>query len=136
MLDVGCGTGRLNEFLPPDVDYLAFDTSPRMRDRCALEHPAAVMLDRLPRVAVEHVVAVGPFNLADRWSVDHTRRELEGLWRITLQTLVVSVYRGHDRACIHYTPELVARWASELSERFTVEAHMPNDLLMAVRRCG
>lgn len=134
VLDYGCGTGRLSEFLPRHVDYFAYDTSAGMRERCAREHPRANVLQEPPRFPFDHVVAVGPFNLADRWSLDDTRRELQGLWRLTVRTLVVSLYRGRDGACLRYPVDMVARWASELSDSFVVDAHMPNDVLLVARR--
>lgn len=135
LLDYGAGTGRLSEFLPAAVDYYAFDTSAGMRDRCRDEHPRATVLDEPPRIfPYDHVVAVGPFNLADRWSLDDTRAAIQTLWRLTTRTLVVSLYRGHDPACLRYPAALVTQWASELSDRFVVDAHMPNDLLLAAHR--
>lgn len=135
LLDFGCGTGRLHAFLPRDVEYFAHDTAPGMLDRAA--ETGATLLEQLPDVLFDHVVAVGPFNLADGWSTDLTFHTIGDLWaNHTRRTLAVSLYRGDDPACLSYPPDLVAGWARALgARRHLVDAtYLDNDVLLVMRR--
>jgi len=137
LLDFGCGTGRLCEFLPVDVLYHGYDWAPGMVERMALEHPRAVPLESLPDRLFDHVTAVGCFNLADGWSKERTWERLSELWtEHTRRTLVVSLYRGHDSACLRYEPEDAAEFARRLGcSTFAVDAtYLPHDLLLELRR--
>ncbi|GIV03721.1 MAG: hypothetical protein KatS3mg015_2551 [Fimbriimonadales bacterium] len=137
LLDYGCGTGRLCEFLPVDVTYHGFDWSEQMRERVALEHPRARVLSEVPDLLFDHVVCVGTFNLVDGWSKERTYAELATLWtEHTRRTLIVSLYRGHDPACIRYTPEDACEIARRLGcATFAIDCtYLENDLLLELRR--
>lgn len=134
LLDYGCGTGRLCEFLPRTVDYFGFDWADGMRERARVDHPRAAVLDEMPAFPFDHVVAVGPFNLAHDWSAEKSYAVIRDLWAHTLHTLVVSLYRGDDPMCLSYAPAVVAKWAGELTDHFHVDAHLPNDVLLVAHR--
>lgn len=137
LLDYGCGTGRLCEFLPEDVAYSGLDWSEQMRKRVALEHPRARVLAELPDLIYDHVVCVGTFNLAEGWTKERTYAELATLWaQHTRRTLVVSLYRGDDSSCIRYTPEDAAEFARRLGcATFAIDCtYLENDLLLEMRR--
>lgn len=133
LLDYGCGTGRLSQFLPRSVRYYAYDTAEGMRDRCALEHPHATVLDRLPDDTFDHVVAVGPFNLPG--SVMRTFVVLQQLWPLARRTLAVSLYRGDDPRCLVYDGGEVAALAARMAKRWKVDAsYLNNDLMLVLHR--
>lgn len=134
LFDFGCGTGAFCEYLPYSVDYLAYDWSEAMRERCAADHARARVLGPGEAWgAYDHVVAVGPFNLPG--SKEETWATLERLWQHTTRTLVVSLYRGEDASCLRYTPSEVTGFAEDLSARYVVDAsYLPNDLLMVAHR--
>lgn len=137
LLDFGCGTGRFSEFLPHAVSYHGLDWSEEMRDRVALEHPRARVLDSLPELIFDHVVCIGPFNLADGWSQEQTFAQLADLWNgYTRRALVACLYRGHDPACIRYEPEDAAEFARRLGcVTFAIDGtYLENDLLLELRR--
>lgn len=137
LLDFGCGAGRLAAFLPRDVRYVAHDTAPAMLDRVAADVPDAVVVPVLPDELYDHVVAVGPFNLPHGWSVDRAFLAVADLWaNHTRRTLIVSLYRGDDPACLSYPVDMVAGWARSLgARRFVVDAsYLDNDVLMVLRR--
>ena len=138
LLDFGCGTGRFRAFVPREVGYFAYDTAPGMLARAA-EQDGVTALGELPDALFDHVVAVGPFNLADGCSTGRTFETVADLWaNHTRRTLAVSLYRGDDPACISYDPMTVARWAGRLGcHRFAVDAsYLDNDLLLVLRRGG
>lgn len=137
VLDYGCGTGRLCEFLPAGVSYYGLDWSEQMRERVALDHPRARVLAEVPDLLFDHVVCIGTFNLADGWSKEQTYAQLADLWAgYTRRTLVASLYRGHDPSCIRYEPEDLAEFARRLGcATFAIDAaYLENDLLLELRR--
>lgn len=138
LLDYGCGTGALNDRLPDGVRYYAHDWSDAMLARTKKEHPGATVLDErdLDGMRFDHVVAVGPFNLKDGWWKQRTWDTLAGLWRAANKSLVVSLYRGDDTACLRYSPIDVAVLVGTLgARRFTIDgSYLDNDLLVAVYR--
>ena len=137
LLDFGCGTGRLCEFLPVDVLYHGYDWAPGMVERVALEHPRAVTFDTLPEQLFDHVVCVGAFNLRDGWSKERTWARLSELWsEYTRRTLVVSLYRGHDPTCWRYEPEEIAEFARRMGcVHFAIDAsYAENDVTLELRR--
>lgn len=137
LLDFGCGAGRFRAFVPREVGYFAHDTAAGMLARAAgLDGVTA--LGELPDALFDHVVAVGPFNLRDGWSVERTFVAVADLWGRTRRTLAVSLYRGDDPACLMYDPTTAAVWAKSLGvRRFTVDAsYLDNDVLLVLRRGG
>lgn len=137
LLDFGCGTGRLCELLPPHVGYHAHDWSAEMRDRCRREQPRAAVYDTLPDRLFDHVIAVGPFNLADGWWKQRTWDTLAELWaQHTRHTLSVSVYRGSDPACLTYSELDLAAFARNMGcQAFAIDGtYLDNDLLLVMRR--
>lgn len=136
VLDYGCGTARFCEFLPRDVAYWGLDSSAEMRERARREHPRATILrpDELTELdAFAHVVAIGPFNLADGWSKQQTFETLEWLYSLVEQSMIVSLYRGNDPDSIRYEEDELARFARGLSSRFVLDTvYAENDILLKV----
>jgi len=137
VLDFGCGTGRLCEFLPERVQYVGFDWSPDLRKRAAEEHPRARIVDVLSDEMFDHIVAVGPFNLCDNWTKQQTWERLAELWGMhTRRSLVVSLYRGDDPVNVVYEPEELCVFARRMGcRRFRIDStYLDNDLLLAMYR--
>lgn len=137
VLDFGCGTGRLCEFLPESVQYVGFDWSPDLRRRAAAEHPRARIVDVLSDSIFDHVVAVGPFNLRDNWTKQQTWERLSELWGAhTRRSLVVSLYRGDDPVNVVYEPAELCVFARRMGcSRFVIDTtYLGNDLLLAMYR--
>lgn len=132
LLDFGCGSGRFCEFLPQSVTYYAYDWSEGMRERVRRDHPRAWVLDEMPDMTFDHVVAIGPFNLSANWTKRKTWDCLDGLWSLTERTLVVSLYTGHDPDCLSYS---IGEVVCEIpSSHFIVDTgYLDNDLMVVVR---
>lgn len=97
LLDFGCGTGSFRSRLPC-VNYLGVDWSPRLLERARREHPTARFLGEVPVDSeFDHVVCIGPFNLADNWSHMKTYETLHDLWGRTRQSLIVSLFHQSER---------------------------------------
>jgi cyclopropane fatty-acyl-phospholipid synthase-like methyltransferase len=138
LLDFACGAGRLAYWLPYGVEYFAHDWSPKLLDRAMLEHPGAHRVDELTDQVFDHVVAVGPFNLAGNWSREQTWETVADLWARTYSMLAVSVLRGTgtNQDVLVYTPAELAEAAATLGvKRFVVDgSYLDNDLLLVLRR--
>ncbi|HET6917177.1 MAG TPA: methyltransferase domain-containing protein [Acidimicrobiales bacterium] len=135
LLDYGCGTGRLTEFLSPGVNYVGYDTAPGMVDRAHRDHPDRRFQDWLPATGdFDLVCAIGPFNLPDRWSKEMTWYMLRRLWARTTRRLVASLYAGTDEGCLVYTLDECERFAH--AETFYGRAFQwrCNDILIVLER--
>lgn len=145
LLDFGCGTGAFAAWLPPSIEWFGWDWAEGMRarardelcmrDNCTvLEHDP---LDRETEVATfHHVVAIGPFNLADGWSRDRTWDTVRALWEIADRSLIVSLYRGTDPDTMSYDPvELLEAIERCGPRRWRIDAtYRDNDMLLVMRR--
>lgn len=137
LLDFGCGTGRLSEWVPAGVEYVGYDWSPGMVLAASAAHPEAGFTCVPPVRRFDAVAAVGPFNLRDNWSKEKTWNVLSDLWAGRVGgVLVVSLYRGTDTSCIRYAAgELVGfcEWVG--CADFVIDAgYLPNDLMLVMRR--
>lgn len=140
VFDFGCGTARFSEFLPSSVEYVGFDWSPAMRSRAREDHPDAIVVDTLEGTSTfDHVVAIGPFNLRDGWSVKRTINQVELLWALADMSLTLSLFTGASSpAMLSYSFEDISDMASMLDDRpgvLITNQHLPNDVLVRfVRR--
>jgi len=123
LLDYGCGTGELSEYLSPWVRYLGVDTSPGMLIRASQEHPGRIFLSKIPPVVnFSHVVAIGTWNLASWHEADE---DIQRLWRITTDTLVAFLHRDL------VTP---SRLVNLYQDCLLDQSYLPNDSCLVLRR--
>jgi trans-aconitate methyltransferase len=134
LLDYGCGTGAIVDLLPGGVAYTGFDTAPGMVHRATREHIDRSFTVYEPRAEFDVTVAVGPFNLRENWTKEHTWWALRGLWDRTRRVLAVSLYAGGDRNCLRYSRAEVAAFAAGETYHSSVRLCRANDLLMVLRR--
>jgi SAM-dependent methyltransferase len=143
LLDYGCGTGQLLDVVDSRLHlrYIGFDWSMGMLNRARDAHQK-MRFDEAQWTTMlrdgqtwDYVVCCGTFNLADNWSKAQTWALLRMLWARTTRAMAVSLYTGHDPACIRYVPSEVATTAGALAHSFTVErGYLPNDILLVLRR--
>jgi len=135
LLDFGCGDGALVDHLPAGVHSLGFDSAPGMVARARLLHDEHRFLDWEPAVTVDLVACVGPFNLADHWSKQHTWATLRRLWEHTRRRLVVMLYAGTvTQHCLVYGRDETRRHVGGLSHDVTVSHWRSNDIAAVVTR--
>lgn len=140
LLDFGCATGAFYSWLQDSVvpvRYFGYDWAPGMIERARNDYPHAVFLDHmLPTYKVDHVVAIGCFNLIDNWSKPQTVQMIRQLWANTRKTLVVSLYKGSDPQCIHYSPADLAELVElEHRPKFVIDgSYLENDMILRLDR--
>lgn len=135
LLDFGCGTGAFSDVLPETVAYVGFDWSEGMIGRARADHPGRRFTRDFPGGKFDHVVCIGPFNLPDGWSKQHTWHTIRHLWDTTgCRTLVASLYSGLDKRCLVYTKHELERCGLDLGVDVKVRLHRHNDLLLVARR--
>ena len=136
LLDFGCGTGEFSQAVPGWVVYRGFDPCQAMIDRARISHRHRQFTTDGTLAEHDHVVAIGPFNLAAGWSRELTWRTLDDLWAITRRTLVVSLlYRVDDPDHLDYHPDDAAEFAVKRTDSWMVDAgYIDNDLLLVLRR--
>lgn len=136
VLDFGCGMGRFCTFLPQDVSYTGVDWAPAMLARAEEENSRGSYYEEVPGWRFDHVVAIGTFNLADKWSKDRTWRQLESLWENNVKrTLVVSLLRSEVPGHLTYDPLEAIVFARSRSNAFELDcAYLPNDMMLVMRK--
>jgi hypothetical protein len=135
VLDWGCGTGEFSSWLPADVSYVGYDSAKGMVIRAGHEHPSRRFQAFWPAEHFDLVACVGPFNLADRWSKQHTFHTIRHLWDTTnCRTLAASLYAGDDPNCLSYTADELDTLGRQLGYDTYVARIRHNDLLFVARR--
>jgi len=133
LLDFGCGTGALVDHLPAGVEYVGYDWSTALIWRARADHPGVTFRDREPTGLFDAIVCIGPFNLADRWSKQHTWWTLRCLAEFARRALAVCLYAGDDPACIRYELDECEEFTRSVAARErTVERWRTNDILVVV----
>ena len=137
LLDWGCGTGELCSLLLPDVKYHGYDWAKGMVARARREHPGRTFSAVHPPHyrQFDLVACVGPFNLEDGWSKQHTWHTLRHLWDTTgCRSIAVSLYKGDDDRCLRYEEHELHAFGRSLGPGYFIDEIRPNDLLFACRR--
>lgn len=135
LLDFGCGTGRLVEFLPDGVGYMGHDWSLGMLTRAKVDHPGHQWTASQPMGKFDLVACIGTFNLKHNWSKEKTWMMLLRCWILNRpRALVACLYRGEDRACLRYEPVETLAAVRNLDALSTVSEYLPNDLLLVMKR--
>lgn len=134
LLDYGCGTGELSEWVPRDVGYVGYDPAPGMVARAAADHHGRVFQNWEPLGGFDLVACVGPFNLPGHWSKLMTWAELRRLWERTGRKLACSLYAGPDERCLSYTLDECVRFAAAECYRAWAHRWRHNDILIVLER--
>lgn len=134
LLDYGCGTGAFSALLDPAVEYTGYDWSEGMVARAKRDHPGRRFQTWQPTTPFDVVVAIGPFNLPNRWSKQRTWQALRGLWDRAGRALAVSLYAGDDERCLIYTVEECERFAFGESFYARVDRWRRNDILILLEK--
>jgi SAM-dependent methyltransferase len=138
VVDLGCGTGRLGDLLPPGTTYLGIDWSPEVvavakNRRTYLSFTVGGVEDLPP---ADWIVASGPFNYSEGWSTRQTRDAMRGMWSKANRGIGITVRRTAEPGRLHYTEEVLLGYMADLDWRRLEfdRSYLPNDLCVRVWR--
>lgn len=138
LIDFGCGTGRLADFIPPGVAYEGIDWSSAIIDEATRRRPSCSF--RVGSVEELHpadwVIACGPFNIADGWSRSQTRNAVRSMWQKSRKGIAVSLMRSPSPERLHYRADEVVEYLEDCdwSALELDRSYLPNDLCMRAWR--
>lgn len=135
LLDYGCGTGALLDYLPMGIAYTGYDWAPGMIRRARRDHPRVMFTTAEPltrRAGYDVIACVGVFNLADNWSRERTWDVIGRLWSRCQRSLAVSLYAGDDPSCLTYSDAEALAFAEQIGARGTTSQPRRNDVLLVL----
>jgi SAM-dependent methyltransferase len=138
LLELGCGTGRLADFIPGGVSYKGLDWSQEVialarRRRSRGSFRCGSLADLTPH---DWVVASGPFNYSEGWSKRLTAEAIVAMWGASRRGIAVTVLRVPAGGRLHYdASELISflagcDWAHLELDR----SYLPNDICLRAWR--
>jgi SAM-dependent methyltransferase len=138
LLEFGCGTGRLADFVPCSVRYEGVDwsrgviTLARQRRPDGAFHCGSVG-DLTPH---DWVVASGPFNYAKGWSKSYTAEAVSVMWAASRRGIALTVLCVPADGRLHYsTDELISFLATcDWSHLELDRSYLPNDICLRAWR--
>jgi SAM-dependent methyltransferase len=138
LLEFGCGTGRLADFVPDGVRYEGMDWSGEVIAQARCRRPRnAFRLGSLSDLSShDWVVASGPFNYAKGWSKSQTAEAIAAMWRASKHGIAFTVLRiPADRRLHYYGEELVSFLeACDWSHLELDRSYLPNDICLRAWR--
>jgi SAM-dependent methyltransferase len=138
LLEFGCGTGRLADFVPCRVRYAGLDWSREVitlaqRRRPHGEFRCGSAGDLTPH---DWIVASGPFNYARGWSKSQTAEVVSAMWDASRRGIALTVLCAPADGRLHYADdELISflaagGWAHLELDR----SYLPNDMCLRAWR--
>jgi SAM-dependent methyltransferase len=139
VVDLGCGSGRLADLLPPEVDYMGIDWSEdviaearrRRTGRCF----EVGTVENIVRA--DWVVASGVFNVAAGWSQVATCVTVRKMWRIARRGIAVTVLsRTVETDRLSYSASEMASWLDAFDwVRIEIDySYLPHDMCLRAWR--
>jgi SAM-dependent methyltransferase len=102
--ELGCGTGRLADLVPPGVHYAGLDWSAEVITLARHRRPHAEFRRGSVADITPHdwVVASGPFNYANGWSKSQTAEAVSAMWAASKRGIALTVLRAPADGRLHY----------------------------------
>ena len=138
LLEFGCGTGRLADFVPRGVRYEGLDWSREVITLAGRRRPHGAFRcgsvgDLTPN---DWVVASGPFNYAKGWSKSLTAEAVSAMWDASRRGIALTVLRIPADGRLHYGgDELISFLAAcDWSHLELDRSYLPNDMCLRAWR--
>jgi hypothetical protein len=138
LLEFGCGTGRLADFVPGDVRYEGLDWSREVISLAQSRRPhdafrCGSVGDLTPN---DWVVASGPFNYAEGWSKSQTAKAVSAMWGASRRGIALTVLCIPADGRLHYSDdELISLLAAcDWSHLELDRSYLPNDMCLRAWR--
>ncbi len=138
LLEFGCGTGRLSDFVPTEVRYEGLDWSPEVIALARRRRPHGVFRCGSVSDLASHdwVVASGPFNYAKGWSKVRTAEAVSAMWEASRRGIAFNALCVPADGRLHYgVDELISfmepcKWLNLELDR----SYLPNDMCLRAWR--
>jgi SAM-dependent methyltransferase len=138
LLEFGCGTGRLADFVPSSVRYEGVDWSREIITLARRRRPHGTfrcgsIVDLTPH---DWVVASGPFNYANGWSRSQTAEAVSVMWDSSTRGIALTVLRVPANGRLHYGGgELISFLARRDWSHLELDrSYLPNDICLRAWR--
>lgn len=138
LLEFGCGTGRLADFMPRGVGYEGLDWSREVIMLARRRRPHSAFRcgstgDLNPH---DWIVASGPFNYARGWSKSQTAEAVSAMWNASRRGIAVTVLCIPADGRLHYGgDELISFLAAcDWSHLELDRSYLPNDMCLRAWR--
>jgi SAM-dependent methyltransferase len=138
VLDFGCGTGRLADFIPSGIGYVGLDWSATVIDEAHRRRPSrrfrvGSVADVVPS---DWLIAQGPFNYAKGWSKEQTAEAVACMWRAARKGIGLTVLRSGSDDRLAYTPEELLDYLpdDDWTHAEFDRSYLPNDMCFRVIR--
>ena len=138
LLELGCGTGRLADFIPRGVSYAGLDWSREVIALARRRRPEGAfrcgsLADLTPH---DWVVASGPFNYSEGWSKRQTAEAVAAMWKASRRGIALTVLRVPAAGRLHYDgAELISFMAGCDWARLELDrSYLPNDICLRAWR--
>lgn len=138
VLEFGCGTGRLADFMPRGVRYEGLDWSREAITLARRRRPHSAFSCGSTGELTPHdwVVASGPFNYARGWSKSQTAEVVFAMWNASRRGIALTVLciPADGRLC-YGGDELISFLAAcDWSHAELDRSYLPNDMCLRVWR--
>jgi len=138
LLEFGCGTGRLADFVPRDVRYEGLDWSREVLTLARRRRPHGAFRSGSVADLTPHdwVVASGPFNYAEGWSKNQTAEAISAMWDASMRGIGLTVLRTPADGRLNYGgDELISYLAAcDWSHLELDRSYLPNDMCLRAWR--
>jgi SAM-dependent methyltransferase len=138
LLELGCGTGRLADFVPQGVRYEGLDWSPRVITHAQHRRPHNAFRCGTVSDLTSHdwVVASGPFNYAKGWSKNQTAEAVMAMWSASRRGIALTALRIPADGRLHYGGEELVSFLAECdwSHMELDRSYLPNDICLRAWR--
>jgi SAM-dependent methyltransferase len=138
LLEFGCGTGRLADFVPAGVRYQGVDWSAEVITQARRRRPhnafrCGSVSDLDPH---DWVVASGPFNYARGWSKSQTAKAVAAMWGVSTRGIALNALCIPADGRLHYRGEELVSFlaAYDWSHLELDRSYLPNDICLRAWR--
>jgi len=138
LLELGCGTGRLADFVPQSVRYEGLDWSAKVINQAQHRRPhntfrRGTIGDLTPH---DWVVASGPFNYVRGWSKYQTAEAVVAMWSASRRGIALTALRIPAEGRLHYDSEELTSFlvACDWSHLELDRSYLPNDICLRAWR--
>jgi len=126
ILDYGCGTGDLYQFLKKYEirEYVGYDINHKMIERAIQKYPDGIFRNYLEIERYDYILISGTFNLKRKNWMKKTFDRLSTLWQVCRKGMAVnfptSFSPKKDKNCYYANPIEILKFVTTLTKKFVL----------------